>query len=365
VIAAPALPLEAAEPPEARGLARDEVRLMVSRAGEALVHARFLDLPRFLRRGDLLVANESATLPAALKATRADGTRVDLHLSTPEPRGPAGGDEVCRPRTAPNGADEEARRPTWRGQPERWIVELRRDGERFGGGRAGERLELDGGGRAVLVAPYVSPGRLWTARLLLPRPLLAFLDAHGAPIRYAHQPRDLPLADHQTIFARVPGSAEMPSAGRPFTPRLLARVDIARLVLHTGVSSQERGERPYPERFAVPEGTAARVNAARAAGGRVIAIGTTVTRALETVAARDGTVSAGSGWTSLTITPERGVRAVDGLITGWHEPDASHLLLLEAVGGRELVERSYAAALAGGYRRHEFGDSHLLLRDRS
>jgi S-adenosylmethionine:tRNA ribosyltransferase-isomerase len=336
VIAAPALPLEASEPPEARGLVRDEVRLMVARPDEPLVDARFLDLPRFLRAGDLLVVNDSATLPAALEATREDGTEVDLHLSTPEPA-------VARRR-------------------ERWIVELRRDGERFRGARAGERLALEGGGRAVLVAPYLSAGRLWVARLDLPAPLHDFLAAHGAPIRYAHQPRDLPLADYQTIFARIPGSAEMPSAGRPFSPRVLARlpagVGVAPITLHTGVSSLERGERPYPEHYEVPAETAARVNAAR----RVIAVGTTVTRALETVAAPDGSVSAGSGWTSLTITPERGVRAVDGLITGWHDPDASHLMLLEAVAGRELVERSYAAARAGGYRRHEFGDSHLLLR---
>jgi S-adenosylmethionine:tRNA ribosyltransferase-isomerase len=336
VIAATALPLEASEPPEARGLARDEVRLMVARADEPLVHARFLDLPRFLRAGDLLVVNESATLPAALRATRADGTAVELHLSTPEPA-------VARRR-------------------ERWIVELRRGGERFRGARGGERLALEGGGRALLVAPYLSAGRLWVARLDLPVPLHDFLAAYGAPIRYAHQPRDWPLADHQTIFARAPGSAEMPSAGRPFSPRVLARlpagVGVASIKLHTGVSSLERGERPYPERYEVPPETAARVNAAR----RVIAVGTTVTRALETVAAPDGSVSPGRGWTSLTITPERGVRAVDGLITGWHEPDASHLLLLEAVAGRALVERSYAAALAGGYRWHEFGDSHLLLR---
>ena len=263
------------------------------------------------------------------------------------------------------GADgEHGRRPRARtGRAvERWIVELRRGGERVRGARAGERLALEGGGRAVLVAPYLSAGRLWVARLDLPVPLHDFLAAHGAPIRYAHQPRDWPLADHQTIFARVPGSAEMPSAGRPFSPRVLARlprgVGVAPITLHTGVSSLERGERPYPERYEVPPETAARVNAAR----RVIAVGTTVTRALETVAAPDGSVSPGSGWTSLTITPERGVRAVDGLITGWHEPDASHLLLLEAVAGRALVERSYAAALAGGYRWHEFGDSHLLLR---
>jgi len=332
--------LEASDPPEARGLPRDEVRLMVAREGAPLAHARFRDLPSRLRGGDLLVVNESATLPAALDARLEDGTAVELHLSTPEP----------------GAADTSAR----------WVVELRRDGERYRAARGGERIALPGGGRAELVAPYLSAGRLWIAALDLPSPVGDHLALHGRPIRYAHQRRPRPLADHQTIFATVPGSAEMPSAGRPFTPRLLhalvARgVGVAPILLHTGVSSPERGERPYPERFAVSAATAARVNAARRAGGRVVAVGTTVTRALETAAAPDGTVTAASGWTSLTITPERGVRAVDGLITGWHEPDASHLLLLEAVAGRALVERSYAAAVALRYRWHEFGDSHLLL----
>jgi len=332
--------LEASDPPEARGLPRDAVRLMVARAGEPLAHARFRDLPEHLRAGDLLVVNESATLPAALDARLADGAAVALHLSTPEP---GAGDAAAR-----------------------WVVELRRDGARYRGARAGDRVALPGGGGAELVAPYLSPGRLWIAALDLPLPVPDYLQLHGRPIRYVHQRRPRPLADHQTIFATVPGSAEMPSAGRPFTPRVLhdlaARgVGIAPIVLHTGVSSPERGERPYPERFAVGAETAARVNATRRAGGRVIAVGTTVTRALETTAAPGGAIAAASGWTSLTITPERGVRAVDGLITGWHEPDASHLLLLEAVGGRALVERSYAAAVALHYRWHEFGDSHLLL----
>ena len=331
--------LEAAEPPEASGRARDAVRLMVARDRAPLAHARFRHLADHLRRGDLLVVNESATLPAALTATRADGTTLELHLSTPDPS---------------------------TGDDGRWIVELRRNGERFRGARCGERLALPSGGVAVLVAPYLSASRLWITALALPVPLLAFLAAHGRPVRYTHQPHPRPLADHQTILARVPGSAEMPSAGRPFTAPVLASlaardVGIAPLVLHTGVSSQERGERPYPERVVLSDRTAARVNAAHASGGRVIAVGTTVTRALETVAAPDGTVSAASGWTSLTITPENGARTIDGLLTGWHEPDASHLLLLEAVAGRELVERSYAAALVAGYRWHEFGDSHLLL----
>jgi S-adenosylmethionine:tRNA ribosyltransferase-isomerase len=241
---------------------------------------------------------------------------------------------------------------------------VRRDGRRA---RAGcETLALPGGGRATLLAPYLSPGRLWVAQLDLPEPLEPYLNRYGAPIRYAHETEARPLEDHQTIFATEPGSAEMPSAGRPFTTRALTNlrehgISVQRIVLHTGVSSQERGERPYPERYRVPAHTAARVNAARRAGRRVIAVGTTVVRALETVAARDGSVRAGAGWTSLTVTPEGGVRSVDGLLTGWHEPEASHLLMLEAFAGRRLLERSYAAALERGYRWHEFGDLHLLL----
>ena len=322
---------EAAAPPAER----DDVRLLVADRDRALVHDMFRGLPGHLRAGDLLVVNTSATLPAALPAGD-----LDLHLSTPVP--------------AP-------------GDRGRWVVELRRCGERYRDAAAGDVLPLPAGGSAELLAPYLSPGRLWIAALDLPAPLHDYLAAHGRPIAYAHQTAAPALADLQTIFADEPGSAEMPSAGRPFTRRVLddlhARgVQVAPLVLHTGVSSLERGERPYPERYRVPPLTATRVNAHRAAGGRIVAVGTTVVRALETVAGPDGRVEPGEGWTRLTITPERGVRAVDGLLTGWHEPDASHLLMLEAVGGRELIERSYDAALACGYRWHEFGDTHLILR---
>jgi S-adenosylmethionine:tRNA ribosyltransferase-isomerase len=158
----------------------------------------------------------------------------------------------------------------------------------------------------------------------------------------------------------------MPSAGRPFTPRLVAElvasgVLIAPVTLHTGVSSLERGEAPYPERFSVPPATARLVNAVRLWRGRVIAVGTTVVRALETVAARDGTAASETGWTDLVVTPERGLRAVDGLVTGWHEPASTHLELLEAALGDELLARSYAAARARGYLFHEFGDVQLAL----
>jgi S-adenosylmethionine:tRNA ribosyltransferase-isomerase len=335
LVAACAPRREAREPPEARGLTRDAVRMLVA-TSDGLTHARARDLPAHLRAGDVLVVNTSATLPAALPARRADGTALRLHLSTPQ-----GG--------------------------RRWVVELRRGGERFRRGRAGETLGLPGGARATLLAPYLAGARLWLAEIdTRGAPLLDFLARHGAPIRYGYVQRPWPLADYQTVFALHPGSAEMPSAGRPFTPELVTAlvahgVAVAPLLLHTGVSSQEAGEPPYPERYAVPAATARLIDAARAGGGRVVAVGTTVVRALETVARADGTIAPGAGWTHHVVTPAGGVRAVDGLLTGWHDPDASHLLMLDAVGGARLVADSYDAALERGYRWHEFGDVHLLL----
>jgi S-adenosylmethionine:tRNA ribosyltransferase-isomerase len=331
--------LEAHATPEERGLARDDVRMLVARGSDGrLTHARARDLPDFLRAGDLVVINTSATLPAALPARRADGTELELWLSTPLP-----------------GAPED-----------RWVVELRNGDDPFRGARAGETLDLPAGAQARLEAPYLSGPRLWAARLRLPEPLMAYLARQGSPIRYRYVPEAHPLADYQTAYAIEPGSAEMPSAGRPLTPAVLTAlvakgVSVAPLILHTGVSSPERGERPYPERYSVPASTARLVEATRRWGGRVIAVGTTVVRALETVARPDGTVEPGAGWTALVVTPDRGVRAVDGLITGWHEPEASHLDILHAVAGRRLIERSYTAALEAGYLWHEFGDLHLIV----
>jgi S-adenosylmethionine:tRNA ribosyltransferase-isomerase len=227
-------------------------------------------------------------------------------------------------------------------------------------------VELPGEARVRLRAPYLAGPRLWIARLELPEPLLDYLAAHGLPIRYRYVPDEHPLAEYQTIFAAEPGSAEMPSAGRPFTHELVTElaargVLLAPVTLHTGVSSPESHEPPYPERFHVPAATARLVNAVRGWGGRVVAVGTTVVRALETAAREDGTLERAEGWTQLVITPERGLRAVDGLLTGWHEPGASHLQLLDAVAGRELVADSYRTALEQGYLWHEFGDVHLIL----
>jgi S-adenosylmethionine:tRNA ribosyltransferase-isomerase len=329
--------LEARTPPEARGLARDEVRMLVTeRASGRTADLRARDLPDALAPGDLLVINTSATVPAAFRARRADGTELDLHVSTPLP-------------------DSDHR-----------LVELRRDGASFRDAHAGERLALPDGGVAALCAPYLGGARLWVAELRFPGSLEAYLARHGRPIRYRHIDGDWPLDAYQTVYATEPGSAEMPSAGRPLSERVITRlvargVAVAPIVLHAGVSSLAAGERPGPEWFRVPAATARLVGATRAGGGRVVAVGTTVVRALESVVARDGRVGSGEGWTNVIVTPERGVRAVDGLLTGWHEPDSSHLDLLRAVGGTQLVERSYAAALERGYLWHEFGDVHLIL----
>jgi S-adenosylmethionine:tRNA ribosyltransferase-isomerase len=331
---------EASEPPEAGGLRRDHVKLLVGwRHSLRTQHARFVDLPRFLEPGDLLVVNTSATLPAAVDAKSPDGTALVMHTST----------------TLPGGLT---------------VIELRRPGRPaslpWSEGRRGMTVSLPGGATAELLATFGTPGRLWIAALELPEPLTRWLARHGRPIRYRHVVRDWPLADYQTVFAIEPGSAEMPSAARPFTPDLVTRlvaagVRIAPLLLHTGVSSQEVHELPYPEYYRVPAPTADIVNVTRRDGGRVIAVGTTCVRALETVADRHGRAHPGEGWTDTVVTAERGVRAVDGLITGWHEPAATHLAMLEAIAGRQLLECSYAEALTHGYRWHEFGDSHLIL----
>lgn len=344
--------LVAREPPEARGLPRDGVRLLVSRIGtDGLEHARFSELPRLLAAGDLLVANATATLSAALEASsdRVEGPARDvlLHLSTPL-------------------------------YGDLWVVELRRrirsGHEPLLDASPGERLRLPGGGGARLVEPYgrtdagFTPGRvrLWVAELVLPAPVHEYCSLHGSPIRYAYVPERWPLSMYQTVFSAVPGSAEMPSAGRPFTPELLERLEqggvhVATLVLHTGVSSLDADEPPYAERFLVPAATADAVNRARAAGGRVLAVGTTSVRALETVADEDGFVGAGEGWTDLVVTPERGVRVVDGLLTGLHGPSASHLSMLEALAGRGHIALAYEVAVRHRYLWHEFGDAHLIL----
>jgi S-adenosylmethionine:tRNA ribosyltransferase-isomerase len=336
--------LIAPAPAEVRGRGRDDVRMMVAgRASGRIEHRRFPELSSVLAPGDVVVINISATIPAALDGFRADGTEVRLHLSTRLPGN-------------------------------LWIVELRRPvgpgSLPLDDGRAPETVRLAAGASAELLAPQVGRGkssRLWIAALQLPVPVLDFLGAYGKPVRYGNHAQAWPLEYYQTVYATTPGSAEMPSAGRAFTPEIITQlvargVAVAPVLLHTGVSSLEAHEPPFEEHYRVPPETARQINVARAAGGRVIAVGTTVVRALETVATGAGEIGAGEGWTGLIITPKRGVHAVDGLLTGWHEPHASHLDLVQAVGGRTLIETSYRAAVEHGYLWHEFGDLHLVIR---
>ena len=323
--------LEAHDPPEARGLARDGVRLLVSRRATGQVtHHRFRDLPGLLLPGDLLVVNDTGTLPAQIRA----GRGLAVHFST----------------ALPDGA---------------WLVELRAIEDKIsrpnGSGFPAQVIDLPGG--AALTLQARAGGRLWRARLSVA--VIPYLLRYGIPIRYSYVSRDWPAAAYQTVFSRKPGSAEMPSASRPFTPPvvtdLAARgVLIAPLTLHAGVSSLEADEDPYPEPYDVPPATARLVNHVRAHGGRVIAAGTTVVRALETAVDR-GQVVPSAGWTSHVVTPQTGVRAVDGLLTGLHEPRSSHLRMLAAFAGPELLSSCYEAAITSGYLWHEFGDVHLLL----
>lgn len=359
----------ATEPAEVRAAGRDDVALMVaSRHDERVSHDRFPAIADWLVPGDLVVVNVSATRAAALPATRADGTPLRLHLSTPLP------DPTGSVPTSVLASESGQDHGIMTARTEFWSVELRAPAGAgslpWTGGRAGEVVGLPGGARAELLTPYPpgapAPARLWAAALQLPAPLDLYLEEHGQPIRYGARPQRWPIASYQNVYASELGSAEMPSAGRAFTADLLTRlvargVGVAPLVLHAGVSSPEDHEPPYPEWFRVPAQTAASVNAARAGGGRIIAVGTTVVRALETCADENGRVRAGAGWTDLIIGDGHPTRATDGLLTGWHEPGASHLRLLEAVAGRLLLERCYAEALAGDYLWHEFGDLLLLL----
>ena len=349
--------LEAGEPPEARGLARDEVSLMVSYLdNDRVVHSSFANLPDFLEAGDTLVINTSGTMNAALPARYTDGTPVTVHLSTHLPA-------------------------------DLWVVELRSspDNEPVLDGQAGEVLALPEEASIVLQTQYMpekrhqsgANNRLWVSTLDLPVSIDEYQERHGSPIRYNYVRESWPSSYYQTVYATEVGSAEMPSAGRAFTPELITRlvakgVRILPLLLHTGVASLEDDEPPYEEFYRVSPETAAGINAARKSGRKVVAVGTTVVRTLETVTDRDGVTHPGEGWTDLYITPERGIRSVNAMLTGLHEPRSTHLWMLEALTGntspcslsttgREHLEIAYAEALERGYLWHEFGDLHLIL----
>ena len=320
----------ATAPPERRGIARDEVRMLVTdRASGTNYHRRFVDLPSVLQPGDLVVVNDSATVPAALTAHRRSGEHLQVHVATK--------------------IDERI----WMTEPRDTVL-------------CGEELCLSAGGSVVMIAP-VDPQypRLWYAWFQLPQPMYTYLAQHGKPIHYGYVSEELPLDEYQTIFAGEPGSSEMPSAARPFSTRVIdgmkrRGIEIAAITLHCGVASFEEPERPPAERYRVPFEAAEAVNGARAQGRRVIAVGSTVLRALES-SYESGRLVASSGWTDLVIDERRAVQTVDGLLTGFHDRAATHQSILRAVLGPALLAAAYGEAADAGYYQHEFGDVHLIL----
>jgi S-adenosylmethionine:tRNA ribosyltransferase-isomerase len=351
--------LEAAAPPEMRGLRRDHVRLLLlDRATGAVSHHRFDELPLLLEPGDLVVVNDSRTLPASLLGRTASGVPLEVRLAARGPAGAGGERWAALPLGVPADGRDPALVPTDARPPAPPLP-------------AGERLAFTGGLTATVLGRHEeAPPLVWIAFDAGGERLAEALHRAGRPVRYAYVPRPWPLHHYQTVFAAAPGSAEMASAGRPFTVQTVRAlrdrgIGLATISLHAGLSTYGDAtvDRQFvpAEPYRVPEATAAAVERCRAAGGRVIAVGTTVVRALETVADSHGRAHPGRGWTELVLGPERPRRLVDGLLTGWHEPRSSHLRLLEAVSNRDVLERSYAAALAAGYRWHEFGDLHLLL----
>ncbi len=356
--------LEAATPPEARGLRRDHVRLLlIDRATGSVGHHRFHELPRLLEPGDLLVVNDSRTLPASLLGHTSRGEPLEVRLAARE-----GGRWAALVLGVPaDGTD-----------PALVATDARPSAPVVG---AGERIGFAGGLGATVLGRHEEAGPLvWLAFDLTGERLAEALHRAGRPVRYAYVPRAWPLHHYQTLFAAGPGSAEMASAGRPFTVQTLRDlrdrgIGLATISLHAGLSTygDPATDRRYvpAEPYLVPEATAAAVAACRAAGGRVVAVGTTVVRALETAAGGDGPARAadgtgvavrpGAGVSRLRIGPGHRLAVVDGLLTGLHEPEASHLDLLAAFLERPALDRAYAAALASGYLWHEFGDVCLLL----
>ncbi len=336
--------LAAPAPPERRGLSRDAARLLVlDRWFHRAQHTRFDRLGDYLRPGDLLVFNSSRTLPASLLGSVPGGPAVEFRLAERLPDGSWLALLVCRA------------------------------GDRFACGlREGMVVEFGKGLSATVHQRDERIPRLWRVSFSASgSDLLDLLHQLGRPVRYEYVSAPWGLDYYQTVYAREPGSAEMPSAGRAFTWKLLfdlerRGIETAALVLHTGLSSylDDELDARHPaseEEYFVSEEVAAKVNRARQAGRRVIAVGTTVVRALETVAGADGRVEARHGYTRLRITANHTLRAVDGLLTGLHEPEASHLDLLTAFLPAQVIRETYEEAVRLGYLWHEFGDLNLIV----
>lgn len=330
------------EPTERRNMERDEIRLLVTKKQGQTEHTIFKDLPRFLNTGDVLVVNTSATIPAALPVSLPGGAGGRLHIST-------------------------------RLNNRNWLIEIREiSGNRtvrWKGGEEGMAFQLRSGAVVTLEQRFYDAGELlhlWMAHFTINQPMQTYLSANALPVQYDNLSQQYPLSYYQTFFSFHPGSAEMPSAGRGFTTGLTDRllkkgIVLAPIVLHTGVSSLEEKEMPYPEHMEIDPVTASIINSAKSNGKRIIAVGTTAIRAIETAVNEQEKVVPYRGQTKLFIDKDHTLKVANGLLTGFHEPHASHLNILQAVAGFEHINSAYKAALKAGYYWHQFGDLHLIL----
>jgi len=342
-----ALPEEllAKEPPEGRGISRDGVRLMViDRSTHKVEHTHFDRIGRFLRTGDLLAFNTSRTLPASLDGR---GSPVGPHVEI---------------RLAGRLPDD-----SWLALPL-----CRENGPSSCSFKSGMKIDFGQGLTGTLYGRSENISKLWNIRFSKSgTELMDLIYRIGRPIRYWYVPEQWNLDYYQNVYAKEPGSAEMPSAGRAFTWRLIfdlrsRGVEMAYVTLHAGLSSymEDDLDREHPvseEEYSIGEGAARKINLTHRRGGRVIAVGTTVVRALESAADSAGQVQPVGGYTRLRITADYKLRTVDGLLTGLHEPEASHLDLLASFLPDGRIREAYEEAIERGYLWHEFGDLNLIL----
>lgn len=333
--------LSCPKPTEERKLRRDEVRLLVTDKACQTEHTTFNHLPSFLNSGDVLVVNTSATIASALPVLLPGGQEGRLHIST-------------------------------KLTDEKRLIEVRevRGNKtiRWKQGAAGMVLQLAPDATVTLKQKFYNNNQwlhLWIADFKTDQSLKTWQAANAKPIQYEKLDRQYPLSYYQTFFSFHPGSAEMPSAGRGFTPELVEMllkkgVVLAPVLLHTGVSSLEENETPYPEYMEINPVSAAIINAAKSQARRVIAVGTTCVRAVETAVNNEGLVMPYRGNTELFINRGYSMKIVDGLLTGFHEPKASHLNILQSIGGFEQIDIAYQQAIKAGYYWHQFGDLHLI-----
>ncbi|MYL32450.1 S-adenosylmethionine:tRNA ribosyltransferase-isomerase [Pontibacillus yanchengensis] len=326
--------LHAEVPPEHKGMSRDEVRLMVLQEDEdSAYHKRFEEIDQFLEDGDVIVLNNSRTIPPVLKGCLGK-QNVEIRLS----------------------------RKISTNQWEALLLGTFR--------QINVPIQFPEGLEATISGLGSEPPLVTLSFSKGGSSLLDYIYRYGEPVRYEYIHHPWPLETYQTVYGAIPGSVEMPSAGRAFTWDLLSKlkakgVQTTYIQLHAGLSYYEQNRWPnpknHPEAFNVPEETARLITQAKQNSNRVIAVGTTVVRALESAVNEHGEVKAISGITRLYIDQNHRVITVDGLLTGFHEPEASHLHMLTAFLPEKKLMKAYGEALHKGYLWHEFGDMNLIL----